>query len=31
MRNVADKNQIQPTLANAVQNQTQAIKTLLVQ
>jgi len=30
-RNVADTNEIQPTLANAIQNQTQAIKTLLVQ
>ena len=31
MRNVADMNQIQSTLVNAAQNQTQAIKTLLVQ
>jgi len=31
MRNVSDTNQIQPTLANAVQTQTQAIKNLIVQ
>jgi len=31
MRNVADTNEKQTTLANAVQNQTQAMKTLVVQ